>query len=57
MTENNVIVKSKVKELAENFNVGSDFVDALNEKAIQLIKDAMRRAEGNSRKTIMAKDL
>jgi len=53
----NVIVKSKVKEVAGNFNVGSDFVDALNAKAIELIQQATKRAEGNNRKTVMAKDL
>lgn len=53
----NVIVKSKIKEVAQGFNVGSDFVDSLNEEAISLIQKAMKRAEGNNRKTIMAKDI
>jgi len=30
---------------------------ALNEKVEALLKDAMKRAEANGRKTVMAKDL
>lgn len=52
-----VIVKSKVKELVTGYNLAGDFADALDEKAKQLVKDAVRRAEGNGRKTVMAKDL
>jgi len=53
----NVIVKSKIKEVAGNFNVGSDFVEKLNAKVIELIQEATKRAEGNNRKTVMGKDL
>ncbi|RJQ16916.1 DUF1931 domain-containing protein [Candidatus Woesearchaeota archaeon] len=52
-----VIVKAKIKELAQGYNVAGDFADALDEKAKQLIKDAIKRAEANGRKTVMAKDL
>jgi histone H3/H4 len=52
-----IIVKTKVKELAVGYSVSSDFADVLDEKAKQLLKDAMRRAEANGRKTIMSKDL
>lgn len=52
-----LIVKSKIKELVGEINVGGDFADALDAKVEQLVKDAVRRAEGNSRRTIMAKDL
>jgi len=52
-----VIVKAKIKELATGYNVAGDFADALDEKAKTLIKDAIRRAEANGRKTVMAKDL
>lgn len=52
-----LVVRSKIKEVAGDFNVGSDFVDSINEKVEFLIKDAMRRAEANNRRTVMAKDL
>lgn len=52
-----VIVKTKIKELAAGYNIAGDFADALDEKTKQLVKEAVRRAEGNNRKTVMAKDL
>jgi histone H3/H4 len=52
-----VIVRTKIKEIVKEINVGGDFADALNEKVIEMIKKAIQRAEANGRKTIMAKDL
>lgn len=52
-----IVVKAKIKEYTKNFNVSGDFADALNKKVIQLINDAVARAEANNRKTVMAKDL
>lgn len=56
MTEN-LIVKAKLKEVAKGFNVAGDLAEALNQKVNQLVKDACARAEGNGRKTVMAKDI
>lgn len=53
----NVVVKAKIKEIAQGANVASDFAEALNEKVVELIKAAVARAEANNRKTVMAKDL
>jgi len=52
-----VIVKAKIKDLAKGYNVASDFAEALDAKAKALISAAVARAEGNNRKTVMAKDL
>ncbi|MFP4403149.1 MAG: DUF1931 domain-containing protein [Nanoarchaeota archaeon] len=52
-----LIVKSKIKEIVGNFNVSSDFADALDNEVLKLVKKAITRAESNGRKTIMAKDL
>ncbi len=52
-----VVVKAKVKDLASGFNVSGDFAEALDKKVHELVKAACARAEGNSRKTVMAKDL
>jgi histone H3/H4 len=52
-----LVVRSKLKELAQGYNIAGDFADALSEKVEQLVKDACKRAEGNNRKTVMAKDL
>jgi len=52
-----VIVKAKLKDLAKGYNVSGDFATALDAKAKQLVVDAIKRAEANGRKTVMAKDL
>lgn len=52
-----IIVKAKIKDIAAGFSVASEFSDALNKKAVELIKNACKRAESNGRKTVMAKDL
>ena len=52
-----VIVKSKIKDMVGTFNVSADFNDALNDKVNQMIKDAIKRAEANGRKTIMGRDV
>jgi histone H3/H4 len=52
-----VVVKAKIKDLAGNYNVAGDFADALDAKVKELISDALKRADANNRKTVMAKDL
>ncbi|MBI4448430.1 DUF1931 domain-containing protein [Candidatus Woesearchaeota archaeon] len=52
-----LIVKAKIKDLAGELSVASDFSDALNQKVEQVIKDACTRAQANGRRTVMAKDL
>ncbi len=52
-----LVVKAKIKEVAEGMNVSGDFADALDKKAEELVKEAVRRAKANNRSTVMAKDL
>jgi histone H3/H4 len=52
-----LVVKAKIKEVCKDFNVAGDVADALNEKVEQLLKEALKRAESNNRKTVMAKDI
>ncbi|MEM4637439.1 MAG: DUF1931 domain-containing protein [Candidatus Woesearchaeota archaeon] len=52
-----IIVKSKVKELTTQYSVSEDFYETLNEKVKQTIKDAIKRAEANKRKTVMGRDI
>ena len=57
-----VVVRSKIKDHAKDskgkqFNVAGDFAEALSQKVEQLIKDAARRAGGNNRATVKARDL
>lgn len=49
--------KTKVKELAGDFRVSSDFYDALANVVEDEIQDARRRAEENNRRTLMPHDL
>ncbi len=52
-----IVVKAKIKEVAENFNVAGDFSDELDKVVMTLVKKATERAEANGRRTVMAKDL
>jgi len=54
-----LVVQSKVKEFisSKGFNCAGDLTEALSTKVEAMLKDAVMRAEGNSRKTVMAKDL
>lgn len=52
-----LIVRAKVKDACHDFNVSGDFADELNKKALELVKNACKRAEANGRRTVMSKDL
>lgn len=52
-----LVVKAKLKDILPGYNVAGDLAEALSKKCEQLLKDAAVRAEGNGRKTVMAKDL
>jgi histone H3/H4 len=52
-----LIVKSKMKEAAPDCNVASDVSSVLDSTAEMLIKQAIKRAEANGRKTLQAKDV
>jgi histone H3/H4 len=52
-----IVVKSKIKEVADGCNVAGDFAEALNKMAVEEVKLAAKRASANSRKTVQAKDV
>lgn len=52
-----LIVKSKIKEIAKDFNVASDFAGELNKVAMLLVEAAIKRADANGRRTVQAKDV
>lgn len=52
-----LVVKSKIRDVAQGMNVSGDFADALNEKVHQLIMAAVKRSKDNDRKTIQPRDL
>jgi len=55
--ENNIVVRSKIKELCGEMSVAADFGDALNEEVLRIVKKAVERAKANGRKTVMPKDI
>jgi histone H3/H4 len=57
MADENLIVKSAVKDHAESMNVGGEFYDELDSEVSDLLADAMERAQANDRKTVQARDL
>lgn len=52
-----IVVKAKVKDIAKGANVSGDFAEALDKFARECIEDAVKRADDNGRKTVMAKDI
>lgn len=54
-----LVVQSKVKEFisSKGYNTAGDLVETLSAKVEDILAAAVERAEGNSRKTVMAKDL
>jgi len=51
-----LIVKSKIREYVE-LNVGEDLARELDMKIEEILKKAEKRAKGNFRRTIYARDL
>ncbi len=53
------VVASKIKEIVkkENMNMASSFADALSTKVEEIVKEAVKRAQGNGRKTVRDIDL
>ena len=57
-----LVVRSKIKDYAKNkkgeaLNVSGDFGDVLSKRVEELIKEAVRRAEENGRRTVQSRDL
>lgn len=52
-----LVVKTKVKEIVGKLNITQGYFDFLNIKVEEIIKESMRRANENNRKTLMKRDL
>lgn len=52
-----LIVKANVRKAAGNFEVASEFIQALDKKVEHIIKEAVERARANNRHTLMARDV
>jgi histone H3/H4 len=57
-----IVVKTKIKEYidevaGERMSVSTDLSEALNDKVLMMVQEAIRRAKANGRRTVMAKDI
>ncbi len=59
-----IVIKSKIREIVKKLdeehiinNVAEEVEPALNEKVENILKDAVKRAKANQRKTLFARDL
>jgi len=53
-----LIVKNAVREFVpDDYQVSSDFYEALSEEVEEIVAEAGERAEANNRKTLQPKDL
>jgi len=52
-----LVTKAQVKEIVGDISISEEFYPALNAEVERIIKTAMRRAQQNGRRTIMARDV
>jgi len=52
-----LIVASNIKQAVPELQVASDVPEALNDKALEILKQASERAKMNGRRTLYARDL
>lgn len=52
-----LVVKAKIKDVIGDYNVAGDFADELDKLVRHHIETAVKRADANGRRTVMAKDL
>jgi histone H3/H4 len=63
MTKECIIIKSKIREIVdatgtkEVQNISEDVADALDKKVREMIKEGVKRAENNHRKTLYGRDI
>jgi histone H3/H4 len=54
--EKSLIVKTNIRESSE-FSVSEEFLEAIDKKVEQILREAESRAKANSRRTLYARDL
>jgi len=52
-----LIIKSKIKSAVPDLQVSEDVAKALNDKVLNLLADASKRAKDNNRRTLLPRDL
>jgi len=57
MAKFDLIIKSKIKAAVPDLNVAGEVAETLNDKVIQLLEEAAKRAKANGRRTLQSRDL
>lgn len=52
-----IINKSDLKRLMGDFKTAEEFYPSLNKKVEEIVRDAIKRAKANQRRTVMARDI
>ena len=52
-----IIIKSRIKDAVKELNVAGDVPEKLNEKVLDLLDAASKRAKANGRRTLQSRDL
>ena len=54
-----LVVASKVKDVIKEkgLQTSGEAIDALNKRVLQILEDAVMRAQGNKRQTVKAQDI
>lgn len=52
-----IIIKSKLKKIIKDLNIGADVADALNKEVERILKKAEERARANGRRTLLGRDI
>lgn len=52
-----LVTKVQVKQIVGDINVAEEFYSALNIAVEEIIKSALKRANANGRRTLMARDV
>ena len=56
MAKVELIIKSKIKAAVPELSVAAEVAEALNDKVLEILDDAARRAKANGRRTLQARD-
>ncbi len=57
MVKVELIIKSKIKAAVPELSVAAEVAEALNDRVLDILDTAARRAKANGRRTLQARDL
>jgi histone H3/H4 len=57
MAKHELIIKSKIKSAVPELSVAAEVAEALNNKVLDILEEASKRAKLNGRRTLQARDI